>query len=328
MSLDTTAYGASGYEGAGYKRTATAMFDNKPAAEKAIADLVAAGIPRGDINLVEGGSNAAAAGGSRNDTGFWESLKDIFLPEEDRYSYAEGLRRGGYLLSVRVNEDRYNQALEILDQDHTVDMNQRETAWRSEGWAGYTPGTARTGTEATSGSAALGASTLASNTGRASGSGTQANTTNIADRTTAFDSGRGTAPSAGQDEVIPIVQENLQVGKRDVNHGRVRVRSYVVESPVNEQVNLRREHVEVERRPVDRAVTAADEALFRERTIEAVQHGEEAVVSKEARVTEEIALRKNVEQQTETISDTVRRTEVEVEDERGNVVGGKTNRAG
>jgi uncharacterized protein (TIGR02271 family) len=320
MSLDTTAYGASGYEGAGYKRTATAMFDNRPAAEKAIADLVAAGIPRGDINLVEGGSNAAAASGSRNDTGFWESLKDLFLPEEDRYSYAEGLRRGGYLLSVRVNEDRYNQALDILDQDHTVDMNQRETAWRSEGWAGYTPGTARTGAEATTGSAALRASTLASDAGRTSALGTQGSATNLADRARALDTDR--------EEVIPIVQENLQVGKRDVNHGRVRVRSYVVETPVNEQVNLRREHVEVERRPVDRAVTAADEALFRERTIEAVQHGEEAVVSKEARVTEEIALRKSVEQQTETISDTVRRTEVEVEDERGNSVGGKTNRVG
>jgi hypothetical protein len=89
---------------------------------------------------------------------------------------------------------------------------------------------------------------------------------------------------------------------------------------VNEQVTLRRENVELERRPVDRAVTAADEALVRERTIEAVQHDEEAVASKEARMTEEIALRKNVEQQTETASDTVRRTEVEVEvevEERG-----------
>jgi stress response protein YsnF len=90
---------------------------------------------------------------------------------------------------------------------------------------------------------------------------------------------------------------------------------------VNEQVNLRRENVELERRPVDRAVTAADEALVRERTIEAVQHDEEAVASKEARMTEEIALRKNVEQQTETASDTVRRTEVEVEVEVENVVG-------
>jgi uncharacterized protein (TIGR02271 family) len=319
MSLDKTAYGASGYEGAGYKRTATAMFDNRIAAEKAISELVRAGIPRGDINLVEGGSNAAAAGGSRNDAGFWETLKDLFLPEEDRYSYAEGLRRGGYLLTVRVNDDRYKKALEILDQDHTVNMDERETAWRSEGWTGYSSGA--TGTDATGGSGALGAASLPGTRGNAAAAaGTQSTATSTGQQTAALDSGR--------EEVIPIVQENLQVGKRDVNHGRVRVRSYVVETPVNEQVNLRRENVELERRPVDRAVTAADQALFRERTIEAVQHDEEAVVSKEARVTEEIALRKNVEQQTETVSDTVRRTEVEVQDERGNVVGGKANRVG
>jgi uncharacterized protein (TIGR02271 family) len=120
-------------------------------------------------------------------------------------------------------------------------------------------------------------------------------------------------------ETIPIVEERLNVGKRVTDHGRVRVRSYAVERPVEEQVNLRQESVQVERRPVDRAPTEGDEALFAERTIEAVEHSEEAVVSKEARVVEEVGLRKEGGERTETVSDTVRRTEVEVEDERGNV---------
>jgi uncharacterized protein (TIGR02271 family) len=97
----------------------------------------------------------------------------------------------------------------------------------------------------------------------------------------------------------------------------VRVRSYVVETPVEEQVALREERVRVERRPADRPVAAGDDALFRERTIEATESTEEVVVSKEARVTEEMAVRKTAEERTETVSDTVRRTEVEVEDERG-----------
>jgi stress response protein YsnF len=59
----------------------------------------------------------------------------------------------------------------------------------------------------------------------------------------------------------------------------------------------------------------------------AVEHYEEVVVAKEARVTEEIALRKQTEQKTETVADTVRRTEVEIEDDRGNAVG-KTARPG
>ena len=53
-------------------------------------------------------------------------------------------------------------------------------------------------------------------------------------------------------EAIPIVEEQLRVGKRQVAGGRVRVRSYVVETPVQEQVTLRDETVRVERRPVDR----------------------------------------------------------------------------
>jgi len=109
-----------------------------------------------------------------------------------------------------------------------------------------------------------------------------------------------------------------------VSHGRVRIRSYVVERPVNEQVNLREEHVEVERRPVSGTTQAGTIGgdPFQERTIEVEERGEEAVVSKEARVVEEVVVRKEAEQRTETISDTVRRTEVDVEDERGTRVSG------
>jgi uncharacterized protein (TIGR02271 family) len=122
------------------------------------------------------------------------------------------------------------------------------------------------------------------------------------------------------EERIPIVEEQLRVGKRETDRGRVRVRSYIVETPVNETVTLREEHVHVERRAVDQPLSAADDA-FRERTIEAVEHGEEAVVSKEARVREELVIRKDVEQRDETISDTVRRTEVEVDDGRTDTAG-------
>jgi uncharacterized protein (TIGR02271 family) len=122
------------------------------------------------------------------------------------------------------------------------------------------------------------------------------------------------------EERIPIVEEQLRVGKRETERGRVRVRSYIVETPVNETVALREEHVHVERRPVDQPLSAGDDA-FRERTIEAVEHGEEAVVSKEARVREELVIRKDVEQRDEAISDTVRRTEVEVDDGRTDTAG-------
>jgi stress response protein YsnF len=101
----------------------------------------------------------------------------------------------------------------------------------------------------------------------------------------------------------------------------VRIRSYVVETPVEERVTLREERVAVERRPVDRAVGDAEQA-FQERTIEAEERGEEAVVSKETRVKEEVVVRKEADQRTETVSDTVRSTEVDVEDDRGGRIRG------
>jgi stress response protein YsnF len=93
----------------------------------------------------------------------------------------------------------------------------------------------------------------------------------------------------------------------------VRVRSYIVERPVEAQVRLHEERVEVARHPVDRPVNLGDASLFKERVIEAQATSEEAVIGKEARVVEEVALRKEATDRTETVHDTVRKTEVEVE---------------
>ncbi len=124
---------------------------------------------------------------------------------------------------------------------------------------------------------------------------------------------RDLAPFAAGDVAIPIVEEELSVGKRTVDAGGVRVYRRVVEIPVEESVNLREEHVNVDRRFVDRPATDADLA-FGDRTIELTETAEEAVVGKSARVVEEVVVGKSATEHTETISDTVRRTEVDVEE--------------
>ena len=118
---------------------------------------------------------------------------------------------------------------------------------------------------------------------------------------------------------IPVVAEELVVGKRAVNQGGVRVFRRVVEIPVEQSVNLREEHVTMERRPVDRAVTDSDLA-FGDRTIELTETAEEAVISKNARVVEEVLVGKQATERVETIHDTVRKTEVEVEQVPANTV--------
>jgi uncharacterized protein (TIGR02271 family) len=112
---------------------------------------------------------------------------------------------------------------------------------------------------------------------------------------------------------IPVVEEEIQVGTRHVERGGVQVYSRVTERPVEQEVRLRDEHVTVERRPVDRPATEHDLAAFREGTIEVPETHEQPVVTKEARVVEEVVIEKDVRERRETVRDTVRRTEVDVE---------------
>jgi uncharacterized protein (TIGR02271 family) len=131
---------------------------------------------------------------------------------------------------------------------------------------------------------------------------------------TAGERGRsGTREVEAGDVNIPVVEEELQVGTRQVRRGGVRLYTRVTERPVEETVRLRDEEVHVERRPVDRPATEADVAAAKEGTLEVTETDEEAVARKQARVVEEVVVRKDVQEHTETVRDTVRRTEVEVE---------------
>ncbi|WP_375410716.1 YsnF/AvaK domain-containing protein [uncultured Methylobacterium sp.] len=339
-------------------RTITALYDSYDDATRAVTKLEAAGIPHGDISLVGNDgrtgttdrtttghgdtADAAETGAGTGATlgtvlgggagllaglglmaipgvgpvvaagwlvatltgagigaaagGLAGSLTGAGLSETDAETYAEGVRRGGTLLTVRADEAHETRVMDILEEHGSVDLDERERTWKSEGWTG---GSATSGT---------------TNTPRVDTSRVDASRTAASAPVAAAASG-----TVGRGETIPVVEEKLHVGKRDVEQGRVRVRSYAVETPVNEQVRLHDENVHVDRRPVDRALTDRDTALFKDRTIEATERTEVPVVSKEARVVEEVGLRKDATQRTETVSDSVRRTEVEVEDERGNV---------
>jgi uncharacterized protein (TIGR02271 family) len=116
---------------------------------------------------------------------------------------------------------------------------------------------------------------------------------------------------------IPVIEEELQVGKRAVERGGARIRSRVIEKPVEETLRLREEHIVVNRQPVNRAVTDADLQNVQEGDIELTERAEEAVVSKQARVVEEVSVGKQVSEREETIRDTVRRTDVDVEETGG-----------
>jgi len=213
-------------------------------------------IAAGPIAGALGGAGLGAMAG-----GLIGALTKWGVPKEKAEYYAEGVRRGGTLVSVRTDDENADLAAEIMEDHDALDINERAAQWQQSGWSGF-----------------------------------EYNETERAALAN-----------------IPVVEEDLQVGKREVQRGGVHVYSHIEEVPVEEDIRLREEHVSVERRPVDRPLSAADNDAFKEEDIEISETAEEPVISKQARVKEEIVVNKDVGERTEKIRDTVRRTKVDIE---------------
>ncbi|WP_119681443.1 YsnF/AvaK domain-containing protein [Indioceanicola profundi] len=301
-------------------KTIVALYDDVTTANQVLSELDSAGLRRSF--QVMGGAHAQSAADFGNDRGVFSSfghdydspgkrvgtLTRLGVPQADAEAYAEGLRRGGVLLVGHVSSNHCDTAIEIVQRHGPVDIDDRLRSYRESGWSGYDASSEEyDATRATEERSRYG-----------SGLSRAAASLRDTDRTSA-----GTA--TGNEEHIPIVEENVSVGKRAVEQGSVRVRSYIVETPIEEQVRLRDETITVERRAVTGASGDIPADAFRERTVEVTETDEEAVVAKQARVKEELVIRKDVEERAQTISDSVRHTEVEVDDNRG-TAGRRTDR--
>ena len=208
---------------------------------------------------------------------FFGFIKDLFVPDEDRHTYAKGMRRGSVLLSVQADESQVDRACDIIEHASAVDLDQQEADWKRSGWSGY-----------------------------------DASAYAAARQTMATDA--TTTPCTGQDYTIKVMQERLVVGKHVVEGGRVKIRAYVVERPVEAQGKLHQDSVHMERHPVNRPAAPGDMDAFREKTLEAHATSEEAVVGKGTRIVEEIGIHKEVVDRIETVCDTVHKTQVDVKD--------------
>jgi uncharacterized protein (TIGR02271 family) len=199
---------------------------------------------------------------------------------------------------VESSDDRAERGMEILRRLHPVDIHERTAQWRHEGWTG-SDATAMTSTPRSSTATA-----------------TRSSQEQARPAARAMAAGAGTRRVEGQDEVtVPVVEEDLEIGKREVERGHVRIYSRVTEQPVEEAVRLREEKVTVERRPVDRPATEADFAAAGKDVIEMTEKAEEPVVTKRARVVEEVVVHKDVTEHTETVHGAERHTDVDVQRE-------------
>lgn len=115
------------------------------------------------------------------------------------------------------------------------------------------------------------------------------------------------------DQSVPVIEEKVEIGKRVVETGGARLRSRIIEKPVEEKLRLRQEHLHIERNPVNRPATEADLANFKDGEINVTERAEIPMVNKEARVVEEIKLGKDVQEHEETVRENVRSTDVDIE---------------
>lgn len=197
-------------------------------------------------------------------------LKSYGLEGERLDAFSEGSRRGATLLVAKTSDDRAEEVAASFRSLRSVDVDKRLGRWKTEGYKGYEH--------------------MAKPFGKSE-----------------IESER----LRGKDEIhIPVIEEQVAIGKREVEAGGARVQTHVTERPIQENVQLRDEKVTVERRPVDRPITGREDLT--DKTIEVHARAEVPVVEKTARVKEEVVVKKEAGTHTEAIKETVRRADVDV----------------
>ena len=314
--------------------TVVAVFSTQEHAEAAVADLVAAGVPSSSIkhyarDPAEADTTATGVDNERHG-GFWAWLTGQETTHEHHDVYDRSMQSGRTIVTVISDGSNADEIYAVLERHDPVDLDEHasgadatqpaRTSTVGAGTSSADLGSTGTGSTGTS-STGIGAGTF----GTTATSGVAAADTGAAGFAPRTASATDTTRTGDAEEVLSLSEEALQVGKRQVDLGTTRIRRYVVERPVEEQIKLRDETVSVFRRPASGASTVAD--AFSDREIVVNESAEEAVVAKTARVVEEVVVQKGVQERVETIHDTVRHEEVEIDGPAGHGLdtGKKTN---
>lgn len=205
-----------------------------------------------------------------------DELEARGVPSTDAREFAEAVRRGGNLLITELDDDsKADDIARYLDEHESVDLSNRRERWREGGYSGFNRDADLYSREE-------------------------------------VDRERNRVLESGEEASLQEAHEEVRVGKRDTTKGGLRVHKHVEEKPVEQDIELREEHADVERTKVDRS-TRGTQDPFKEETIELTEHAEEPVVQKETHIDEEVRVGKDVETHTETIKETARETHIDIE---------------
>ncbi len=258
-------------------KTIVGLYDDRATASRVISALKEAGFTDQHVQF------ASSETGSRSDFEVDAStfrdpsaLTRYGIDSDEAGFYGEGLRRGGSLVVVRSQEQDADMAVDIMGEGNPVRYEDRNQSYKAAGHTAY-----------------------------------DASAPNYSDDEMRTERARYADEGTQR---LQEIQEAIHVGKREVVRGGVRVSSHVESEDVSEVVRLREESVRVDRKDVDRELTAEEaDAAFQDKTIEVVAHAEEVVVEKTAHVTGEVEVGLESSMREETVGGTVRSTHVNVE---------------
>jgi stress response protein YsnF len=291
--------------------TLVAVFRTTAEAEDAAEELQAVGVHRDQIlvtstnaaNVYQPSSDPGTKYREGGIKGWWHSIFGEDENVNDRDAYEDAVKRGNVLLSVDTTDKNESDVANILNRHKPINIHEE----------GPNSSTTRATVEGVGNSIPTHI-TIPEETPRREPP---------APGSTAARRGAGTAKS-GNADTLPVTNEELKVDKRRVLRGGVRVYSRVVEEPVEEKIRLREEHVRVQRQKVDRPAAGTDLRPGQEQVFEVKEFAEVPLVSKQARVVEEIRVNKGFTERVETVHEKVRHTKVDVQPIKGDQTGAET----
>ena len=263
------------------------LFDSAMQAEAAKRNLAKAGFPDRDISLISG-DRLQSEGKAIRHPSIWQRLFGDTVDKDQADVYSKAMDKGGVVLTLRAEEEDLAKAMTILHSHDSVDMPERMKSSLTD------------------------PSERELMTGEREGSVTDRNFAGETDDRYEEPVRTSLTGDETEDEILRLAEEQIEVGKRLVSEGSTRVRRYTVTDQVSEDVSLHEQHADVFRRAIDEPAYLG-EVDWAEKTVEIAESHEQPVINKTARVKEEVVVRTDTNERTETVNDTVRRQEVDID---------------
>ncbi|MBE5254084.1 YsnF/AvaK domain-containing protein [Mixta mediterraneensis] len=261
------------------------LFDSVTQADAAKRNLMKAGFADRDISLISG-ERLQSEGKAIRHPSIWQRLFGHTVDEDQADVYTKAMDTGGVVLTLQAEEEELAKAMTILHSHDSVDVPSRIKSSLTD--------------------------TPQQNVGQTVNPTAGRDFAGETDDRSREPLRTSLTGDESEEEILRLAEEQIEVGKRLVSEGSTRVRRYTVTDEVSEDISLHEQHADIFRRSINEPALTGD-VDWSEKTVEVAESHEQPVVNKTANVKEEVVVRTDGSDRTETINDSVRRQEVDID---------------